>query len=591
MIHKVSANNKLFHAVEFKKGLNLIVAEPLKTSTIKDTCNGVGKSTLIEIIDFCLGSDHTREDGLVSIDLIEWAFTLDITIGESKVEVTRSVKAPLIITIKGATPDWPYQPEVDDDAGTKSFTLKRWNELLGIIFFGIEHTNNMLNFKPSYRSLFAYFIRRKQEAYTSPFKTIPQMNKTQEQSNIAYLLNLNWKYACELHAINKEISGIINFKKAKELGLIDEDIKSTAKLETECVKLEKQVAISTSAIDSFNVHSQYEEIENYANKLTEDIHQLSNNNISDKLKLNRYKTAIKEENPPSELSIENLYNEAGVIFSDLIKKTLQDAKKFHSDIITNRHSFLNNEINVLKNNIKLRKDKIKELDKERAQQMDVLQTHGALNEYIKLQDEHISLRTKLEDIQNKLNMFENACKIRREKKNKKEELINTATLEYKSSKDIWSIPISLFYEFSSSLYESPGSLIIEVNNKGTGYHFDTEIESKNSSGKGKMQIFCFDLILQQLQLKQKNHIDFLIHDSLLYDSADRRQRYQALTLVKETLKETNGQYICTINSDMLDSTAIEEFKDDICLKLNDNTQSNKLLGIQFERKMIKKGPK
>ena len=588
MLHKLSANNKLFHEVIFQKGLNLIIAQPLSDSSSKDTCNGVGKSTLIEIIDFCLGSSDTKEDSLIVEDLIEWEFTLEITVGESRVKVTRAIKDPKLIIINGPTPDWPYQPEVNDDTGIKSFTLDRWNELLGIMFFGINHSKDKLNYKPSYRSLFAYFIRRKGEAYNSPFKTFPQMNKIQMQSNIAYLLNLNWRYACELYAINKEIDGIINFKKAKELGIIDEDIKTMAKLRTKSVNLEHKVEVSTAAIESFKVHPQYQEIENLANKLTENIHQLSNSNISDTRKLNRYNKAIREEYPPTELSIEELYSEAGVIFTDIIKHTLQDAKKFHSDIITDRQSYINNEIIILKNNIAQREIKIKELDKKRSHQMEILKTHGALNEYIKLQDEHISLRTKLEDIQKQLEMFQNAGKRKSEKKNVKDEIINTATLEYSSNKNIWSIPILLFHKYWDSLYESPGELIIDINNKGNGYHFDTEIESKSSSGKRKMQIFCFDLILLQLQLQQKNHIDFLIHDSILYESADYRQRYQALKLAKEVLSETGGQYICTMNSDMLAPRDLKEFNDNICLQLNDISHSNKLLGIQFEKKEILK---
>jgi uncharacterized protein YydD (DUF2326 family) len=55
MIYSVSANQRSFHTVTFTTGLNVILAERSETSTEKDTRNGLGKSTLIEIIDFCLG--------------------------------------------------------------------------------------------------------------------------------------------------------------------------------------------------------------------------------------------------------------------------------------------------------------------------------------------------------------------------------------------------------------------------------------------------------------------------------------------------------------------------------------------------------
>jgi uncharacterized protein YydD (DUF2326 family) len=60
MLHGVYANQPSFRPVEFIQGLNLIIAERTDTSTKKDTTNGLGKTTLVEIIDFCLGSTGTR---------------------------------------------------------------------------------------------------------------------------------------------------------------------------------------------------------------------------------------------------------------------------------------------------------------------------------------------------------------------------------------------------------------------------------------------------------------------------------------------------------------------------------------------------
>jgi uncharacterized protein YydD (DUF2326 family) len=56
MIRKVSANQSSFRTVEFNPGFNIVIAERTKESTRKDSRNGLGKTTLVEIIDFCLGS-------------------------------------------------------------------------------------------------------------------------------------------------------------------------------------------------------------------------------------------------------------------------------------------------------------------------------------------------------------------------------------------------------------------------------------------------------------------------------------------------------------------------------------------------------
>lgn len=81
MIHGVYANQKGFRSVEFEAGLNLIVADRSQTAGDKDTTNGLGKSALIDIIDYCLGSGPKPKEGLRVEPLSDWAFTLDITLG------------------------------------------------------------------------------------------------------------------------------------------------------------------------------------------------------------------------------------------------------------------------------------------------------------------------------------------------------------------------------------------------------------------------------------------------------------------------------------------------------------------------------
>ncbi len=60
MISAVRANKPTFRTVRFQPGLNLILAERTKESTRKDSRNGLGKSTVLEIVQFCLGARATK---------------------------------------------------------------------------------------------------------------------------------------------------------------------------------------------------------------------------------------------------------------------------------------------------------------------------------------------------------------------------------------------------------------------------------------------------------------------------------------------------------------------------------------------------
>lgn len=54
----LTANQDTFHSIYFSKGINIIVGKQAKPHNENDgnTYNGVGKSLILHLIHFCLGS-------------------------------------------------------------------------------------------------------------------------------------------------------------------------------------------------------------------------------------------------------------------------------------------------------------------------------------------------------------------------------------------------------------------------------------------------------------------------------------------------------------------------------------------------------
>lgn len=106
-----------------------------------------------------------------------------------------------------------------------------------------------------------------------------------------------------------------------------------------------------------------------------------------------------------------------------------------------------------------------------------------------------------------------------------------------------------------------------------------------------MRIFCYDLMLVEL-MTQRAGINFLFHDSSIYDGVDSRQR--SLALLHAYKKATDGgfQYICALNSDMIpyeDFEAGFDIEDFIRLRLKDQTPEDSVLGFHFELPKNRKG--
>lgn len=573
MIHKVYANKEQFEVIKFQKGLNIILADS-EMSEEQNTRNGVGKTTLIKIIHFCLGATLTK-DLLPTEHLKDWIFTIELDISKEKIKASRSINDSNKIVIEGNFDELPIKPELDSDKGILFYKLKNWNELLGKVLFGIEPENSP--YSPSFRKIIPYFVRREEDCISAFKQSSTKYKNVDWKVCTAFCLGLNWKLISkyqELSEESKELNNRENFLK-KGLGL------SRGELEAVRLRLEKEVVTRKEELDTFKVHKSYESIEKMANTLTNEIHELTNKNMILSQKLQKYEESVKYEQDPDPLAVEKLYEEAGMFFPNNVKKRLVDAKNFHKSLIKNRKEFLQSEIMETKIQISHNKENVHIKTNEKVRYMDILKNYGALREYTELHDIYSEKKQKLEDIKLKINEFDN---IKREKSRNNEDKLILDTkfpIDYNQSRPNWEKAVELFSENSKDLYGIPGNLIIDVIEE-KGYDFDIDIPRSKSSGIKKMTIFCYDLMLVEL-FSSKNKIDFLIHDSTIFEGVDSRQYASALKLANKKGMEKGFQYICTINSD----TIPEEFLGDlninnsVRLKLDDKDPHGSILGFEF----------
>ncbi|EJL6259243.1 DUF2326 domain-containing protein [Vibrio cholerae] len=582
MIHKIWANDKRFKSVEFRKGLNVILAERTLESGQKDTRNGAGKTTLLNVIHFCLGADLHRLN-LPKDDLQGWEFYIRLDLCGTTFTAKRSISNAKTVSISGDITNLPILPEVDSE-GTSFYKNDDWKDLLGRSLFNLQ-AEAAAKYTPTFRSLVSYFTRKGADAYTDPFKHFRNQKAYDLQINNAYLLGLNWLHASEAQEIREKESAIKALNSAIKAGVAA----TQGELEAERVRVERELKQESDAIKNFNVHPQYKEIQDQANQLTIEIHEITNKSLVLKRKLDRYEETISEEKAPDSGMIEKLFSEAGVHFAENVKKTLDEAKGFHTAIVRNRKLFLEAEISQIKNELSAKSELINSSCEQRAHLLKLLETHGALEEFSVLQERVIEKKGQLEVIKNRIADIRNIAQHKKEIKASKIELETKLQRDYEQNRSEWENAISLFNENSQALYDEPGNLII--NTTDNGYQLDVEINKSSSEGVGKMKIFCYDLMLVEL-MRQKGGIDFLFHDSSIFDGVDSRQRALALMHAQKKGMKYDFQYICALNSDMLPSDDFDEgFSLDqfVRLTLKDQKPQDASLGFHFELK--KKGSK
>lgn len=575
MIRYVACTDNRFQTIEFKNGMNIVLAERTKESTRTDSCNGLGKSTLIDIIQFLLGSSTKSAKPLLVSELADWTFSSELSFGHRTLTVSRAIARPSKVLVNGDLPD---------GYANGLMSLVEYTDLLGELVFDLSNSEDA-EFSPSFRSLISYFVRDGLGAYLNPFETFAKMKSYPKQLNNSFLLGLDWQIASAFEVLGKRTSVIDQIRKEAKAGTLFGIDRKLSELEVAKLRLERTLKQQEIELKDFKVHPQYKQIEQEASLLTSEIHELSNLNFQDRRIISLYQKSMDEEQEASTHQLEQMYKEAGFVFSEQVKKSLEEVSDFHKKVATNRRTYLVQELARLNRSISKRSLKIEELDSIRAELLLILRSHGALDEYTSLQQRYLESAGQLDSLTRQIETLKKIelgkASIDADKGVLKQKAVNSLVEHGEQKKDA----ILAFDSYVRELYNTPGNLIIRIGKD--GYEFNTEIERKGSTGIDFMTVFCYDMMLSQLWRLRNSGPEFLVHDSIIFDGVDPRQKAKAIELAAHESNFFGFQYICTLNADEL---PFEDFSDTfdvneyVRLRLTDKSDSGSILGLRINNK-------
>lgn len=582
MILSISSNKPSFRTVHFKPGLNVVLADRTEESTDRDTRNGLGKSTLIEIIHFCLGSRFHKSHPLYNESLKDWTFTLELKLPTGVVLVSRNTSNHQKVVIEGSTDKWPIQPENSKGNDARKLSINSWTQVLGTLMFGLPVEKPNKKYVYSFRSLISYFVRRGGDAYLAPFEYYRKQWPWDVQINNTYLLGLNWEYASELQSLKEQKKYLNNLNKGLKEGRFAKYFGSTGEIEAKLVRLESQINVNDEGLSTFIVLPQYKQLEEKANLLTREIQQLRDERQILELRLSNYESSLVEEKDADPVDVEEIYSQAGVEFPNSIKQHLKNVENFHTDVLKNRKEYLKGEIVRLKDEINKISTEIERITSERGEIMSTLTAHGTWDEYKSLIDQQSKDKSNYQVLKKNYNTLLEIEEGNSSYKIEQQILFKKMRQDYNERYNQRDLAIRLFNENSSALYDAPGWLIINITDN--GYKFDVDIERSGSRGINSMKVFCYDLALAELWCANNPNPGFLVHDSLIFDGVDERQRALGLQLSAQKAEKLGFQYICSLNSDMIPYREFSngfDFDSCVCLKLTDTTPEGRLLGIRY----------
>ena len=340
---------------------------------------------------------------------------------------------------------------------------------------------------------------------------------------------------------------------AKE-GAFGEVIGKAADLRTRLTLADERCKQLQERVASFMVLPEYYDLENEASRLTREINDIANQNALDRQFVAEVDEAAQSEMPPPIADLEALYKEARVLLPEEVLRRFDDVRHFHESIISNRKSYLQQEMTDARQriaqNVRLQGEKVD----RRATVLNILRTGGALDHYSQLQGELTRLRIETETLRQRLRTAEAIETGQTELKIERAQLLTRLRQDHHEQGELYRAAIVTFEELSSNLYEKPGSLTI--GQEESGPRFEVRIHGEKSKGINNMQIFCFDWMLAQMCAARHVGPGFLVHDSHLFDGSDERQVAIALELGEKTARKIGWQYIVTMNTDVLPASFV-----------------------------------
>lgn len=575
---KLSSTVTSFKTVRFNPfGLSLVVGRHSKLgeNNPHSTYNGVGKSLLVALLHYCLGSNKNPQ---FEKHLRDWDFTLTFEHGGREHQVTRTVGHSEIFFDGRGMGHAPFKRELD---ALRVFPLPA--DVSGI----------------SFRSLISFFLRPGRASYSAPEAAVPEWTPYYRILNQSFLLGLDYHRVVRKHDAKKRLDEQVALaEKYKKDEVLREFYLNGKDAEIEVASLTEKIEKLERDLAAFVVAEDYGQREMEANALRIRVAEARNETVLATQRLEDIDASLEMRPDVAPERVRRLFNEANFVLPEAVSKRLDEVEAFHARLRENRLRRLKQEREATAEELRRWHAKQRELERDLDARVQYLRAHRALDEYVennRYLSELTARRSKILDYLSLLEKYTSeAQRIRAE--------MGQATVDttkyLESIKPLRDHLMEVFRGFVREFYgENRGGLTVRNNDKDDNqirYQIEPKIQHDQADGINSVRIFCFDLLL--LTLRQRHGVDFLFHDSRLFADMDAHQRLTLFRMADRECRKHGWQYIATINDDNVESLrgpAGEDFDglfvQSKILELTDEADgSGKLLGKQIEMRYEEK---
>lgn len=575
-LHSLRSNDGRFKTIEFRRGLNILLAEKAADATQGDSRNSTGKTSLVKLLRYVLGG--TLDKKLNKPDLHGHTFSvmLELPAGDGRhlVTVTRPIKPSTRVQIDG----W------DVVGSGQPIPVEEWRSLQATEIFGLGAEIA----RPTAGQIWAQFVRT---YFDAPVKTYSNEPEWETSARLGYLLGLSpsvLNKAGELDQLKRqrEAVNLVSRERALEGFTLDE---AAIRSELASARLDRDDL--DRALRDFTVDELYSEHQTLANQLSVMLERINDRLLSLTRRQHEIEAAIQVESvdsltPSAPDHLERVYREAGVVLPDLVRRRFDEVVAFHGSVVANRRHYLSEELIAVASEISVANAERSRVDTERAGVLQLLRDSVALETFVDAQRSLARLEARVADLERQLETAIKYNEVANTIKLKRAESVATLRAEVADQSAVLERPIAMFRQLGDEIYsERQSDLLLAPSPQGT-LKVKPEISGDASSGILGVETFLLDVVTLVQALGLGRAPELLVHDSHNFDATDHRQVASCLN-IGARLAETYGfQYIVTMNSDFLASVesegAFESAPYLLDARLSDATEDGGLFGFRFD---------
>ncbi|MEA5140950.1 DUF2326 domain-containing protein [Arcicella rigui] len=536
----ITSGAKVIREIEFHKGLNLIIDE----SENQITGNSVGKTTVLKLVDFCLGADkkniyvdpETRKqeyklvkDFLINNKvLITLVLTSDLEKGTEDIVIERNFLArkEIIRRINGV--------ELTED----EFEVRLSRSIFP------EHFAS----KPSFRQIISHNIRYKDESINKTLKTLDTYTSDAEYETLYLFL-----FGCEFTKGNSKQELLTKISQENTYKVRLEKNQTKTAYETALSLIKNDIEVLNKRKSSFNLNENFESDLDKLNEVKYEINKIS----SIVSKLNIRKDLIKEaeaelESNKSDIDLRQLeviYEQATSKIAS-IQKSFSDLVAFHNTMIGEKVKFISKELPAIEKAIKDNSNGLKRLLIEEKKLTSLIAKSDSFEELEKIiaeLTEKYRKKGEYESIIEQLNEVDNNLKDYNRQLSEIDNELFSDSFEQVVKSQLKKFNVH-FASISNELYGEQYAVKpdIIINKKGQRLYKFSAFNANMSSGKKQGEISCFDLAYT-LFADEENIpcLHFLLNDKK--ELMDDKQ----LVKIAEFVNRNNIQFIASILKDKL----------------------------------------